>query len=110
MLYIPFLMLIALMFLCGFDFWEKKVAMDTEAIIVYQTAEAGDILEAFAKDKDKAKERYNDRYFAVYGVILSKKDNSREFILGTGNKTDKNGIVCQTADKGLIETVKGMIA
>ena len=108
MLYIPFLMLIALMFLCGFDFWEKKVAMDTEAIIVYQTAEAGDILEAFAKDKDKAKERYNDRYFAVYGVILSKKDNSREFILGTGNKTDKNGIVCQTADKELIETVKGL--
>lgn len=98
----------ACFFLCGFDFLEKKVAMDTESVIIYQTAGAGDIIEAFAKNRDDAKARFGDKYFAVHGVVQSKKDNSREFVLGTGDGTDKNGIECRASDKELIDIIKGL--
>lgn len=85
------------MVLCGFDFFNNKVIMDTEERRIYQVSDPGVIIDAFEKNKDLAKDRYSGNCFLLYGIVGNKGSSYKEFDIrpdGGGNS-----ITCSISDK-----------
>ncbi len=89
--------------MCGFFFEKTTVELDTEKHIVYQNESAEVVIKAFEDSAKTAGEKYSDRYYSLFGTVLSKNDNNREFVIGKSDY-EKN-IVCSTADEEIISAI-----
>ena len=91
--------------LCGGLFDPSSVALDTKKNIIYQSANADDIIGAFKNDKDTAKKDYDNNYYMIFGSVSSKKDNNKELTVGKAEGKVKS-ITCKTSDKALIKIIE----
>lgn len=101
-LWISLIIICVGMVLCGFDFFNNKVIMDTEERRIYQVSDPGALGDAFEKNKD----RYNGSCFLLYGNVVNKKSSYKEFDLETdgGGK----GITCSITDKQQTENIRNL--
>ena len=97
-------------FLCaGWTNWFSKpvVIMDPTERVIYQSADAKDIINDFQKDKNKAEEKYDNNRNVIYGVVSS-KNITNKIIYISGSKDDKDSIACETMNDDNSETIKNL--
>lgn len=99
-----FILICLLPFLCGIGLFSgDKVTLDTETHIVYQNIDANTMADEFSQNRSSAKDKYDDKYFLLYGKVVSIEDNYKEIVIAQSGKVN---ITCETSDKPIIEEIK----
>ena len=95
-----------ILFLCGFGFWNKtELTLDTEARRIYECCSADSVIRYFLANRDAAKEKYDEGYFRILGIIGEKSKNNKSFKIRATNIQNTMTINCKTSKKDIINCI-----
>lgn len=98
-----FILLFVTVISCGFGFKKKSVALDTEKYIFYKNCTVEQISSDLKKDEDSAKDRYDDGYYAITGVVNEVSENHKSVTIGSEKESDQLTIKCTTTEESVVE-------
>lgn len=75
---------------------------------VYQSIDVSTMMDAFIKDEKKARSEYDDKFYLVYGRVISKKKNNKEIELLNPYDNSKLEITCKTTEKNIVKKIEAI--